>query len=256
MKRLVTLFFILGLLLTSSVAWSQVARLDNETLHYRVVFKWGMVNKTAGRVTVKMTNTPPDTYKAVVYARSEPWADRIYSLRDTLTSVMSSTTLVPRFYERIAHEDGKYVCDRINFTQVKNNFSAECTRVRRDKKDSEVKTLTTNLEATGMTVDFLSAFYYLRTLNFDSMLPGHAITINIFSGRRKELLRFTFRGIETVETAGKKYNAYKVQFSFTSDGKKETSDAVTAWITTDSRRIPVQVEGKLKVGKMRCILEP
>lgn len=245
------------MLLIGINARAQAARLNNETLNYRVAFKWGMVNKTAGRVTVKMTTSPSDdTYKAVVYARSEPWADRIYSLRDTLTSVMSATSLVPRFYERIAHEDGKYVCDRINFDQIKNNFSAECTRVWTDKKTGQLKNLTTNLQASGMTVDFLSAFYYLRTLDFDRMLPGHAITINIFSGRRKELLKFTYRGIETVEAAGRKYNAYKVQFSFTSDGKKESSDAVTAWITTDSRRIPVQVEGKLKVGKMRCILEP
>ncbi|MCM1110766.1 MAG: DUF3108 domain-containing protein [Clostridium sp.] len=227
--------------------------LPDETLNYKVLFKWGLVNKTAGRVTLKM-NRVDDNYRAILYARSEPWADKFYSLRDTLTSIMHRTTLVPRRYERIAHEGGKYVCDQIDFTQFKNEFSGECVRTRRDNETGELVSTTTSLQATGMTVDFISAFYYLRTMDFTAMLPGHAITINIFSGRRKELLRFSYRGIETLTVDGKKYNAYKVEFTFTSDGKKQTSDPVTAWVTTDERRIPLMVEGKLKVGKIRCVL--
>lgn len=200
--------------------------ISDENLSYKVLFKWGLVNKTAGRVNLKM-HADANNYNAVLYARSEPWADKIYSLRDTLTSVMNRTTLVPKYYERIAHEGGHYVCDRIQFTQFKNDFSAECTRVRLKKGETEPSTKITNLTATGMTVDFISAFYYLRTLNFPTMLPGHSVTINIFSGRRKELLRFAYKGIETVEVEGRKYNAYKVEFTFTSDGKKKPA---TRWL--------------------------
>ena len=49
----------------------------------------------------------------------------------------------------------------------------------------------------------------------------------------------------------KKYNAYYVTFTFTSDGKKETSDPIQAWISADSRLIPLKLIGKLKVGSIQ-----
>lgn len=228
---------------------------SDETLRYKVMFKWGMINKVAGRATVSLRQDA-DSYYSTVYARSEPWADRIYTLRDTLTTVMSRTTLAPRRYKRIAHEGGRYECDDVKFTLASNCFTADCVRHRRRKNDTTTVATTTRLRAEGMTVDFLSAFYYLRSLNFDNMLPGHSVTINIFSGKRKELLKFSFKGIDSVKGPdGRKHMAYRVVFTFTSDGKKESSDPITAWISMDSRRVPLQIEGKLKVGKIMCVLE-
>lgn len=239
----------------STLSAATLQQFSDEELHYKVLFKWGLVNKTAGTATLRMTSNPKtDTYRAVLTARSEPWADRIYSLRDTLTSVMQRSNLVPKFYERIAHENGRYERDRIEFTRLNNEFSATCTRTRRKKQDTETTTSTNQLSATGMTVDFISAFYYLRSLDFTSMLPEHTVTINIFSGKHKELLRFRYKGIESIDIDGKRRNAFKVEFTFTSDGKKETSDPITAWITSDGQRIPLQIRGKLPVGSIVCRL--
>ncbi len=225
----------------------------NENLHYKVLFKWGLINKVAGYADLSLT-ADKDTYKAVLTARSASWADHFYSLRDTLTSEIWRSTLAPRSYTRIAHEDGKYVRDRLTFSQTNNIFKADCERTRFGKKDEQPTITTTSLEAAGMTADFISAFYYLRSLKFDTLLPGYSIVINIFSGKRKELLRLTYQGIDTVTIDGKKHNAYKVTFTFTSDGKKETSDAIACWLTMDQAKVPLMIEGKLKVGKIRCVL--
>lgn len=40
-----------------------------------------------------------------------------------------------------------------------------------------------------MTVDMLSSFFYLRTLDFDSMKSGDSQTVNIFSGSKKNASR-------------------------------------------------------------------
>lgn len=228
--------------------------LSDETINYKVLFKWGLIHKVAGRARLEM-KASGESYTASVYARSEPWADRIFMLRDTLTSVMNRTTLAPRYYRKSAHEGGKYTLDEIRFTQFDNAFHGECIRTRRDKNSGKLTTTTTRLDAQGMTVDFLSAFYYLRSLDFATMSPGNTVAINIFSGRRKETLRFHYRGLETIKINDRRQSAYKVEFTFTSDGKKETSDPVVAWVTTDASRIPLQIEGKLKVGKIRCVLE-
>lgn len=230
------------------------ADFSNEKLHYKVLFKWGLINKVAGYADLSLT-VGKDIYTAVLTARSASWADHFYSLRDTLTSEIWRSTLTPRQYTRIAHEDGKYVRDRLSFSRTNNIFKAECERTRFGKKDEEPTVTNTSLEAAGMTADFISAFYYLRSLKFDSLLPGYSIVINIFSGKRKELLRLTYQGIDSITINGRKQNAYKVTFTFTSDGKKETSDAIACWLTMNEAKIPLMIEGKLKVGKIRCVLD-
>ncbi len=100
----------------------------------------------------------------------------------------------------------------------------------------------------------LSSYYYMRSLPFESWKPGHKETINIFSGKQKETLTFDYRGIEVVQIGDKRYQCFHLTFVFTGDGGKKTSDNMDAWITTDAARIPVQLEGKLPVGKVKCEL--
>ncbi len=230
--------------------------IPDEDLTYNVMYKWGLINKKAGEAHLQLRTIPGSgNYKAVLTASSEPWADKIYTLRDTLTTEMARATLAPVRYERAAHENGRYEHDVVTFTRINDTFTAECIHTRLRKNEREPSTLVTELEAEGMTVDFVSAFYYLRALDFTSMLPGHAVTINIFSGKRKELLKFTFCGLESVKVGKTRQNAYKVEFTFSSDGKKKTSDPITAWISTDGTRTPLLIEGKLPIGKVRCELQ-
>lgn len=253
--KLIRYFISLTITLFSSIN-ILAADLSSENLTYNVMFKWGLINKKAGEARVMLRTIPgTDNFRATIVAASEPWADRIYILRDTLYTEMSRESFIPSRYERIAHENGRYEHDIIDFTRIDDTFTAECIHRVRRKNETVISEYMTNLEATGMTVDFVSAFYYLRELDFPTMLPGHAVTINIFSGRRKELLRFSFRGVESVKVGERRQNAYKVEFTFTSDGKKKTSDPITAWISTDSRRVPLLIEGKLPIGKVRCELQ-
>lgn len=223
----------------------------NETLRYKVMFKWGIINSQAGNATLSLKDNG-NSYNAMLAAASEPWADRIYKIRDTLLSTMEKGTMLPLRYEKIAHEDGKYGHDAISYSHNGSQVTGHCTRFKR-KKDNRISTDTITLQANGTTVDMLSVYYYLRAMDFQSMKPGESVTINIFSGKRKELLRLKYHGNETVKVDKTPYQCYRVSFTFTSDGKSKTSDDMEAWISVDSRRIPVKLEGKLPVGKIRCL---
>ena len=59
------------------------------------------------------------------------------------------------------------------------------------------------LEAEGTTVDMLSAYYYMRSLPFPMWDSGHTECINIFSGKRKELLTIKYHGIEEAKSDNK-----------------------------------------------------
>ena len=85
------------------------------------------------------------------------------------------------------------------------------------------------------------------------MKKGESVKLNIFSGSKKEILTIHFKGVEMVEVQNKRLPAYHITFTFTTDGGKISSDNMDAWISTTSNRIPLLLEGKLPVGKVRGV---
>ena len=242
---------LLVMMMTAAAILAQAnAPLKNEALPYKVMFKWGLIHKQAGHGTLYLKDEG-NRYVSTLYASSEKWADKFYKVRDTLSTIMSKPDMQPIRYERIAHEGGRYSHDIVNFTRKGTTVYGDCHRYRRKKGETNTSYAKMTVQAEGVAVDMVSSFYYLRTLDFKSMKPGSKKVINIFSGKRKELLTITYHGIEKLKLDKKTYNSYYVTFTFTSDGKKETSDPVKAWISADSNLIPLKLIGKLKVGSVQ-----
>lgn len=220
-----------------------------EVLRYNVTYKWGLISKNAG--TAKLTVTPKDAgYRAELCARSDSWADHIYKVRDTLISVMDSR-LQPLLYEKRAHEDGKFSHDVISYKYSDDKVDGYCTRFR--DKNGTVSTEHTELTATLPTADMLSIYFFIRKIDFPAMKPGETVAVNMFSGKRKELLTLTYTGIENITIGKRTYRCYAVSFRFTTDGKKKSSESMTGWITTDADRIPVRITGTLPIGKIHVL---
>jgi len=227
------------------------ATLINETLTYDVIYKWGFINKVAGYATMSLSDEG-NNYKATVFAENAPWANSIYMLRDTLYSTFTKDGLYPVEYTYIAHEAGKYKKDVLKFMHTGNTFTADIQRYKRSSSKEPLAKSANHLEAQGMTVDMLSAFFYLRSLDFPNMKKGQSVTVNIFSGSKKEKLKLTYLGMKKISLNNKKYDTFYINFTFTRKGK-ESSDPISGWISTSPQRIPLKVEGSLAVGKVRAI---
>lgn len=250
MKKFITI------LLISALSYLALPAKDfnNEVLNYKVEYKWGLVNKKAGNVRVSLTNKG-DRFAGTLTASSASWADKFYKVRDTLQCEVEKDGFRPVFYQKISHEGGDDKHDYIAYSRMGSIVTGNCTRKKWNdgkltRDESKV------LQAEGTTVDMLSAFFYMRTLPFASWEKGHVHTVNIFSGKRKELLTIKYNGQENVEYDNKSYKCYHIKFTFTSDGKKKTSDDLDAWIDVTGSNIPIKLEGKLPIGKIRCFYEP
>lgn len=235
-----------------AVRAQSAAPLVNESLHYDVIYKWGFINKVAGYATMTLNADGPDYYRATVTARNAPWANAIYTLRDTLYTVMNRANYFPLSYTYIAHEAGKYKKDVLKFSRQGNEVAVRAVRYRRPSPSAPLTSSTVEFEGSGTAVDMLSSFYYLRTLNFPSMRPGQTVTANIFSGSNVEKLTIIYKGEQQLAVGGVNYSTYCVTFTFTRRGV-QSSAPITGWITADARRIPVQIEGQLPVGKVRAV---
>lgn len=224
-----------------------------ERLNYKVVYRWGLVNKQAGRATFTIRQGSSGNVTATMVARTEPWADHFYTVRDTLISHFNPTTCLPSSYQRIAHEGDRYANDKVTFTKSGATTSAKCVRVRKKKSDKNPDRSESSLTATGDAVDLLSSFYYLRNLDFSKMAKGATRQLNIFSGKKKELLKITYNGQEEIKIDGVKHKTHFVTFTFTSDQGKTTSKPIKAWLSLNNGQIPLKLVGELSIGRVECI---
>lgn len=255
MKRLL----FIAALLVSIASWAQNAPAYEPTvehLKYRVMYKWGLINKQAGSVTLSTHDFNDGYFKSTLIGRSATWADKFFSVRDTLMGTIMADRLEPVYYEKIAREGGDFKRDVITYDRSTPTVTGDCQRWRQKKKSTEVIHSTVSITGTGVTLDMLSAFYYMRHIDYHSMKIGQDVTTNIFSGQKKEILKITYKGTRTIEVAGKNYNSYYISFSFTGDNGKKSSDDIFAWISTDSNRIPLMLLGNLTIGSIRCYYEP
>lgn len=229
------------------------ATFADETLHYVITYKWGMIHKEAGEATMTLRHKG-EAYNLMLTARTKPWADKVFRVRDTLTSVVATADLRPRRYVKSAHEGKDYARDVVDFTYSGNNVSAKTSRLRINKK-GEQSTGGTELSATGPAFDMLSVFYFIRALDYRTLTDGKTATATIFSGKMAEKLTIRSLGKERIELRDKTHaEAWHIKFKFTSHGGKKSSDDIDAWISTGPNHIPLQLYGNLPVGQVRVYL--
>lgn len=223
-----------------------------EQLSYRVTYKWGLIQKVAGDAALKLTKDAKGGYNAVLTARTRPWADHIFFVRDTLRGHMLPVSMAPTLYDKNTHEGGDYRHDLIRYTYKNDVATARIERYKR-KKNGKITRSDTVMSAREPAVDMLSVYYYVRMLPFEYWEPGHVDRSNIFSGAKIEQLAIKYCGKTKVKHDGKEWECYEIHFSFSSERMKNSSAPMKAWIRTDGTRIPIKLEGELPIGKIHVL---
>ena len=254
MSLIKNIYFLIiaAFLITLFPSHANAYNFSNERLKYVISYKWGLIHKDAGEATLSLT-TRGNFYDISLTAKTKPWADKLYQVRDTLKGTLQASTLRPLSYEKLTHEKGEYKRDVIEYTYTGNQTIGNAKRYRNDKGKWKVTEKT--FSATGPVFDMLSVFYYLRQLDFSSMSSAKTYTATIFSGKLKETIKIQILGKEKVKMKDKsEREAFRVKFNFTKEGGKKSSDDMNVWISTDSSHIPLYLVGKLPVGEVRAYL--
>ncbi len=243
----------------SMTVWSQQLMTDNahwgeENLSYDVIYQWGFIWKKAAsaRLILKpIVINDVSCYKSQMDARTLAFADRIFRVRDTLVSVMRRGDLRPLYYAKISDEDKTYRKDEVKYKYEKGvkGCVGEITLYRPKRNAIEHYTV----PSSKLTYDMLSVFYYLRTIDFPVTPMYQRFNLNIFSGNHIEYLSIEFMGRTILKLKNREFPAFRLKLHFSTDEGENESDNITAWISDDNRRIPLQVEGKLAIGSLKAI---
>ena len=224
-----------------------------EDLPYDIIYQWGFIWKRAGIASLKLDTIRKQKtkyYQSHMIARTLAFADRIFKVRDTLVSVMKYENLQPIYYAKIANEDNTYRKDVVQYSYNNDGSTNGKITLYRPKRNAIEHY---DVHSATCTFDMLSVFYYMRTLDYPKMDVGQRINLNIYSGNHVEYLSIEFMGRTLVKLKNRQMGAYKIKLHFSTDKGENESDNITAWISDDERRIPLQVEGKLAIGSMKAM---
>lgn len=257
MKRLlggILPFLLLFPAIVSAQLSSEEIHWGKESLPYDVIYQWGFIWKRAATATLRLTpvveNGVP-CYRAQMDARTLAFADRLFRVRDTLVSVMQQKELRPLYYAKIADEDKTYRKDEVKYRYQPGVSGCVGDIVLYRPKRNAVEHYT--VASPKETYDMLSVFYYLRTIDFLSAPMHKRFNLNIFSGSHIEYLSIEYMGRTILKLGNKEFPSFRVKLHFSTDNGENESDNITAWISDDGRKIPLQVEGKLAIGALKAV---
>lgn len=256
MKQRILKFLVSFILMTIGTTFVFAAPdIKDENLHYVISYKWGLIHKDAGEATLSLRNRGQN-YDIMLAAKTKPWADKFYQVRDTLMGKIRKSDFKAMSYTKIAHEDGKYGRDVISYSYSGKQVTGVCKRYKKNKK-GEVSTSSKTLTASGPVYDMLSVFYYLREIDYESLEKNKVLKATVFSGSKAETITIHLVGKEKIKLRNKaEREAYHITFNFTTGGKKKSSDDIDTWISTDSSHIPLYLTGSLPVGQVRAYYIP
>lgn len=202
--------------------------------------KWKFV--TGGVATMSVHPVPGDTslWQIRTRARSVGVVDVFYTVRDTLSSTIRKSTLLPVRYEKFQHEgwfhrDSTYV------------FDQEAGTVTRSSRGRTVGELRLNQNVH----DILSSLYRVRT---SPLMVGSFVPVTVYEGGKLYTARVNVLRRERVTVPAGTFSCIVVEPILQSEAIFVQKGRLWIWLTDDARRIPVLMESAIPVGKIRAEL--
>jgi len=218
-----------------------------EFLNYRG--HYGFIN--AGEATMQIdsviyqVNDRP-CYKLDVYGRTKGFFDLIMHVRDNWGSYLDTAAIVPhQFYQYI--EEGKYLKKEIiDFDQLNNVATAH----RLDKKTGVLKDKV-NFAVPGNIQDIVSGYYFMRTFDYDTLLPNQIFQVTGFFDDTTYTVKIRYLGKETLDTKIGTFQTHVMSPIMPENQFFRGENPVRAWLSDDRFRIPLKVKAELLIGSLQ-----
>lgn len=233
--------FMLAGWLTSS-AWN----VPDETLQYSVRFKWGLIDANVGIAKLQTYNIPSTgRFIATLSGKSIDLLGHYYAASDTIVGSIMSDAVKINSTQRIDREHGEFAIETVTGSATaRSNVGPEIGQL----PDGQYIHSRVSNYGSGLTIDLLSVFYYIRQIDYGHYIEGQDFHIDITNGTQVEALDITYTGKEDLGQLGE---AYHISLTFTAQGTGK-SDAMQVWISTAETRIPLIIDGSLSVGHIEC----
>lgn len=235
------LALILGLQTANSQTWD-IKR--GEKLTYKIAFSSALTGSVKGGEAtlsvhpslVKVGNK--NSYLATLYGATTGIIEWFYQVENRYETFMDTNSKAPLMYRQTVRENKYRSSDTVYFDQQNRIATYQQKKIR----------IPVN------THDFVSMIYYVRSLDVSKMKKGDNFTIPFFTSDKVIMSKVVFDGVEQIYVNRKPVSCYAFKPQV-SKGKVFNHDyPATIWISTDSQRLPMLIEARMKVGRVKMEL--
>lgn len=214
---------------------------------YRYIVEWGPLKVGKASLgsleTVEIASTT--AYKIFSGARTLPFFDTFYKVRDRNEAWLDTKTFLSLGFAKRLRE-GRF---RRN-EEVFYDHEAGVFRAKVYKKNGTVINESGSMKP--YAYDVLSALYWVRAQNLE---PGRSFVIHV-NTRRDWPLNVKIVRIERVKVPAGEFECFVLEPELADEGIFiQKGKAMTIWLTTDMRRLPVRVKAEVFIGSVEAELE-
>jgi hypothetical protein len=179
-------------------------------------------------------------YAAQVKAKTLPYLDLFFRMRDTIQSVIDADTLKPHRFVYKQEENDKTSSTTALYNPVTGKWTLNVEEKKRVKRDE--------LDFTD-TLDPIAASYLVRSLDFK---VGDQFGFMVFvGGKRRYPLTLKVLRQEMIAVGGHVFDAYKIISRVELPGNKNKPTEfreAQVWLSSDKRRILLRATSQVLLG--------
>ena len=208
------------------------------TVGERLVFDVGYSFITAGEAVFQVLTADSvrgrECLRVVFTVNSVPSFSWIYKVEDRYETLLDAKGIFPwRFTQHV--REGKYSRD----------FTADF-----DQVNNTAKTPDGTYPIPPYVHDVVSAFYYVRTMDFSNSRVGEKYVLSNFFKDSTYQLAVKYLGRQQISVDAGLFRTIIVEPLIKEGGLFKSEGRVLLWLTDDDRKIPVKVSTKVVVGSI------
>lgn len=203
-----------------------------ERLVFTAKYEFLNIGRMVLEVKDTLTYEDRECYRITSILASNPKLHFLFSLNDTVETIMTRDSLVPLWSEEKIHE-GKY---------------ATRTRIAFDQKEQvAVYDDTLTISTLPVTRELLSFWYYLRTL---PLTVNDTLKVNVHKSRKNYAIDCLVTKGDKIKTGLGDFSTILVSPQTKDQGIFGAKGGMEIWYADDSMRYPVQIKTNMKYGKI------
>jgi len=223
---------------------------DNEFLKYRVYYNWKDVWMKAGMVSFEVEEEKLNTesvYHITAIGKTYPFYNLFYKVNDKYETYVDRETVLPKKFVRDVHEGGF----KLDHTY---DFNRETMKVHTVSKVNKHKPNIKNFSFNSCTQDMLSVLYFMRNIDFKSMVVEDEKPVEVFLDNEFYNLSMIYKGKATIETEYGNIRCLKVVPKVISGRVFKDEESLIVYVSDDENKIPILIETPLSVGSIKVLL--
>lgn len=247
MKKISIAVFVFSLITSNLLSQDSTLRsiqntsfTKGEVLEYRV--HYGFIDAGEARLEIIpeiKIFANRSVYHVVGTGKTKGAFDWFFKVRDRYESYIDSASIVPWYFVRRVDEGGYKISQNVTFNHYKNIAISEKATIK----------------IPHATQDIISAYYYARTLNFDTAKVNDIYSFNAYLDDEVIPMSIKFLGREKVKTSLGTFNCIKFRPVLLIGRVFKEEEDMTIWVTDDKNKVVIRAQAEILVGSVKMDLK-